>query len=273
MNSTISSLRELDRVEDRIRQHRQVFTGPIVILEGPTDELVLKPHFTGAALFPADGRNNVIRAAAKLQDWGATLVAGIVDADFEAAEPPPLPETVTRYDQRDLEAMLIELGVLGAMLDHIGSSPKVEAAGGSVAVVSELIRVAAAITALRVMNAREGWGLNFDEVDLASKIDPHTLEFKAVGYCMALHAASETIVSIETLKGIADAADVDDGLGPRGKDVVAIAGVALRRRVGGLPAQAAGVELLTNQLHHGAGLALSLSPWLQRIRASLGLAV
>lgn len=255
-----------------MRQHRQVFSGPIVLIEGPADKRVLEPHLAEAALFPADGRNNVLRAAEQLHEWGLSLYVGIIDADFGPEDQSSNHGSVICYEKRDLEAMLIELGVLGSLLDHLGSTVKIAAAGGSDVVVSKFIDVAAAISALRSANAREGWGLNFDEVDLASKIDPSTLELKAIGYCMALRAASHASVTVNELKGVVLDPEFEDELGPRGKDVLAIAGVALRRSLGSLPAQAADHEMLTRDLHLGAGFALSRSGWLQSLRDMLGLA-
>ena len=114
MNERASSLREFDRPADRIRQHRQVHTGPILIVEGPHDHLLLKEHLEGVSLFPVDGKVNVLTCLKQFKSWDIQGVFGITDRDFDGPDQIDI-EIADRhlhYDGRDLEAMLIDLGVL-----------------------------------------------------------------------------------------------------------------------------------------------------------------
>ena len=56
LSDKVLSLIEFDRPADRIRQHRQVYGGPILVTESHNDELVLKPHVGDVSFFPVGGK-------------------------------------------------------------------------------------------------------------------------------------------------------------------------------------------------------------------------
>lgn len=265
-----NSLRALDRVEDRLRQHRQVVKEPFVIVEGPDDKLVLREHIQDSTIFPAGGRVNVLRAARTLADWGIHAVIGVIDLDFD--EPADLKEVenlIYPYTQRDLEGMLISLGVLATVIEHLGSAKKLEAYGGPNLLVQRLIEEVGPVTKLRHLNARKGWSLAFDQVKLSDKLVQATLKLKFDSYCAALWQASDCEVGQASLVSAVEGELVDVALDPRGKDVLDAVGVALRRVVGSLQAAAATGELLTKHLHCSAGLALAGSEWLEGLNHRL----
>lgn len=261
----MTSLRELDRVEDRIRQHRQVDSRPVLIVEGPDDLLVLKHHVKVETIFPGDGKKNVLRAVAALREWSTPGVRAVVDADFDEEVSD---DQVMTYEARDLEGMLIELGVLDLVLEHRGSAEKLDAAGGVVAVRKDLVSKAMFIAKLRAANARDSWGLPFDHVDVASKTDRRTMALDAGRYCSALIAAGRALVDLDTLLSAGDA-DLSDHRGPRGRDVVSLAGVALRHHVGTLPKAACEESGLSAQLRSSAAFLLERSEWLAALRRML----
>lgn len=262
-----NSLRELDRVEDRLRQHRQVVNAPIVIVEGPDDQLVLKKHIEPSIIFPADGKRNVLRAIRALSNWGESALTAIIDVDFDdSTELAELADLVYPYEKRDLEGMLIALGVLASVLEHQGSSAKLKGCGGTDQLINRLVHEIAPVTAMRHANGRARLGLAFDRVKVGDKMQASTLKLGLTNYCAALLQASETEVDQATLDAaIAEYAD-DDALGPRGRDVVEVAGVALRRVAGSLQAAAATEEVLTRQVHSSSGLALSTSDWIDGLK-------
>lgn len=267
MSSTTNSLRGLDVIADRIRQHRQVSKAHIVLVEGPDDELVLQDHLEGVDIFPSDGKRNVMRAIDQLVGWGFRDVTGVVDRDFDGFDA-RLDDVVFPYEGRDLESMLVGIGVLAKLLAHAGSRAKIEAAGGPDQLVARLISVAAPVAAIRAASHERGWGLAFDDVDLQGKVDLRTLELNLHAYCAALQSKSDTDASIVMLEEAGTAGSTDE-LGPRGKDTLAVAGVALRRVAGSLAAAAATEAILVPQLHSSAGLALSSSAWLEQLLARL----
>lgn len=260
-----SSMRELDRVEDRLRQHRQVEASPLVLVEGPSDVLLLKQHISPNLIFAADGKCNALRAASALQDWGLRGVRVVVDADFDEAASVHYPPGVFFYEKRDLEGMLISLGVLGVVLEHQGSAAKIRKAGGATALVEQLLQTAMLVAEIRWASARGSWGLRFDSVDLSSKVDRRTLRLDLNRYAAALVQASDTAASIDDVLGAVSGGNLD-GRGPRGRDAVALAGLALRSKVGSLPVAAAGEEVLSGQVRSSAAFMLESSAWLMALR-------
>lgn len=264
-----SSLREYDRPADRIRLHRGAVKRPVLIVEGPDDELVLRPHLDGVDIFPVDGKGNAEQCAQQLASWGFESFACVTDRDFDdTVVPSEIQHAHLHYDGRDLESMLIALGVLAKVLTHQGSRAKLESLGGADEVVDRLSDEVGPIGALRQENSRNGWGLAFDAVDLADKIDPRTLRLKANSYGAALVTASTTSITNADVQKVLTEGTCSE---PRGKDVVAAVGAALRRAAGTLDRAACREGVLTAQLHSSCDLALERSAWLERLRKILGL--
>lgn len=262
-----SSLRNGDRVEDRIRLHRQADTRAAFVVEGPDDELLLSYHLPRAVFFPAGGRSNVISAAEALERWRVKRFVALVDADYLPTPPAP----VRCYQGRDLEGMLVQLGALEILIDHQGSRQKVANAGGSEALVARLVESASFLSALRAVNARDSLGLPFDSVDLFKKVDPNTLELSKRELCQALLARCSADVTPDELVDAALKVE-DDGLGPSGKDVTGLAGVALRKLIGTLPHAVADPKYLLPHLRSGAILLVKESPWLATMSAEVAAA-
>lgn len=263
--SSGSSLRDFDRLADRVRQHRQSSNKPLIVVEGPDDQLTLAPVLPGIDIFPADGKRNAIDACVRLVNWNLARFACVVDEDlYDQAVPRELLARYYPYLEADLEAMLISIGVLEELLVHIGSVAKLQACGGAGGLIETVCVNVAAVTSLRQQNAIQGWGLNFDDVDLASKIDKRSLELQLNSYCMALLRASSSQTSATQALLLEAAGRTPTG--PyrfRGKDVVAIVGVALRAKAGSLPHTATAEKLLCANLRSSAGLRLSQSEWLR----------
>lgn len=266
-----SSLRDLDRVEDRIRQHRQVSSGPILVVEGPDDLLLLRDHIPQESIFPADGKRNVLRAMDSLAEWNLVGARAIVDADFDEPEGGRDDQRILLYEGRDLEGMLIGFGVLIHLLEHQGSASKLDGLGGPQNFSAQLVQEAHAIAEIRAANERESWALRFDGVDITTKTDRRTLRLDLSRYVAALIQASDSEVKAPAVLQ-AVVGDELDGRGPRGRDVLAFAGLALRAKAGSLPAAATGVEMLSGQLRSSAGLAIRSSEWLSAVRASIAAA-
>lgn len=262
-----SSLRDLDRVEDRIRQHRQVESVPVLVVEGPDDLLLLRDHLRREVIFPADGKRNALRAMESLAAWSISGVRAILDADFD--EPEQRTDTrILLYEGRDLEGMLVLLGVLAHLLEHQGSASKLRNLGGPEELCRQLVREAHSIAEIRAANARESWGLRFDGVDVSPKVDRVTLKLDVSGFVAALIQASDTDVDAATVLSTVTGGTLD-GRGPRGRDILAFAGRALRARVGSLQAAATTVDVLSRQLRSSSGLAVDRSDWLSSVRASI----
>lgn len=260
-----ASVKELDRVEDRIRMHRQVKRESVLLVEGPSDALVLRPLVDGVKIFAANNKSNVYRAVSALKSWGIAGVRGVVDRDFD--EDPEAAQVIA-WDGRDLENMLIGLGVLAEVLEHQGSDVKLAKVGGAPALVQKLIMTLSEVSRLRRINAREGLGLPFDDVSLASKVNQKTLSLDLKSYVTALLSKANYPVQLAQLLAQI-ASEEEDALGPRGKDVVALAGVALRSVAGNLKAHACDEPVLSGQLRSSSQFALHASEWIARLRQEL----
>ena len=136
---------------------------------------------------------------------GLVGVLGITDRDFDGPEQvePRLDEIHMHYEDRDLEGMLIHLGVLALVLEHIGSAEKLAAAGGAYELIGRFQETLRPVTRMRLQNARSRWSLAFDGVDLAGKIDRKSLELKLNGYCEALRRCSSDPAPLSELLAIA----------------------------------------------------------------------
>lgn len=264
------SLRNFDRLADRIRQHRQASDQAVLIVEGPSDELILRDHVEAAMIFPADGKVNAIDCARTLKSWDTTRFICITDRDFDdPATLSDLGDSHFPYTSRDLEAMLVGMGVLASVIEYLGSRDKLDRLGGSHALVQRLEKTVLPVAYLRYRSSRENWGLSFDDVDLASKIDRRSLALKIENYCAALVQASATNATIPMLTAAVVDANIDD-TGARGKDIVTAAVVALRHVAGSLH-HAVGDAVLLAQLHSSSGLALANSVWLKNLKNRLQL--
>lgn len=267
----MTSLRQFDRPADRIRQHRQVSRAPLIIVEGPDDVFVLKPHLEGTDFFPVAGKPNVIETARALLAAGVERFACITDCDFDdPAEVADIASVHYPYAESDLESMLIELGVLAHVLESQASRDKLASQGGADSIVVHIRQAVAPVSSLRMASRAASWGLRFDAVNLASKTDRRTLQIDILGYCTALRAASESAVPLIELTRVAQAANCRDRY--RGRDVVCIAGVALRWLIGSLQQAACAEPVLVAQLHSSGAFALSRSAWLVGLKDRLALA-
>lgn len=261
MREELNVLRQYDRPQDRIRQHRQADQSPVLVVEGVDDLRVLEDHLVGVTIFPVGGKPPALAVTAALEGWGIQGFLCLIDHDFDGfPNPGKAGHRLRVYPKRDLEGWLVDIGVLASLLKHHSSSAKVDVVGGVKVVVEECKEAASPVTNLRKINAARQLGLAFDEVDLSSKVDLRTGKVDVDSYLESLRSASDTRRSYDEVREWASEV-CDDGRGPRGKDVVEIAGVHLRKRLASLPHQAVGVDLMCANLRSGAALAVATDDW------------
>lgn len=265
------SLKDLDRVADRIRLHRSQSSSPVLLVEGPDDQKLLAEHIPNVQIFPCGGRSAVLGAVAHLSQWEFDRYACVVDRDFDwdvslENEIPCLP-----YLMRDLEAMLIYLGCLIPIVENMATKCKLAKRGGSDAVIEKVMGILQPVSNLRSVNVREGWGLPFGEVKLGGFIDKDDLVFKVRDYCHVLAQKSlgkKVGVDEEVLVRFAESGKCDD-FGPRGKDVAVVVGIALRHYVGNCSRGEVSGEKLCRILRLTGRLELSQSHWLEELKKLL----
>ncbi|GAB6921924.1 hypothetical protein JCM9803A_23740 [Rhodococcus erythropolis] len=217
--------------------------------------------------FPVGGKNNVVETLRKLKDWELKKFIGITDEDFDdPAAISDVSDVNYPYAEADLESMLIELGVLEEVLGHMGSEEKIANRGGISAVLRDLKRSISPVSLLRRENSRNSWGIPFDSVDLAKKIDHNNLILDIKGYCSALIAKMEDGPSREDLVEIASGSAISKY---RGKDLAVAAGISLRKLIGTHPQHSCGEKVVCSHLHSGSGQLLERSTWLSSLNIRL----
>ncbi|MFI7657095.1 hypothetical protein ACIBX9_30990 [Streptomyces albidoflavus] len=279
------SLRELDRLEDRVRLHRQRDQRPFLIVEGPSDARILQRAFADQdiAYFPASTRSLALEAAEKLEKWKQSNFACVVDRDFDAEveEAEKRLRSVHPYENADMEAMLAVSKAGVDLLLEIGSSDKIGNMGGVQNVALRLMAILEPVTRLRRANAENRWGLPFDKVELSGKIDKKSMTLKLRPYCTALHEKSDASPGVAALIEYADGTRslsrepvCPRGSKPyfRGRDFLVVLGVALCGYCGTKRAQSVTQENLESALRLAGAHEIRISDWGRDLLQLVGVA-
>ncbi|GIJ75977.1 hypothetical protein SAMN05443287_106212 [Micromonospora phaseoli] len=274
----ITSIKAYDRVADRIRQHRQADSRPVIVVEGPADSRFLRAGFDDEyVIFPTGTRSSAINVTEQLSAWRIPDAACVVDRDFDdevrSRELSGFP--VFAYENADLEAMASKTDAFDLMIYELGSEQKVRDNGGPEAISRLIHMVVEPIARLRAANAAKRWGLAFDKVNVADKVSLKTLEFNLDSYCAALRGESISPPSMAELISVANGS-VPLPYVPlcprrsspyyRGRDFLAVAGVALRRRAGSCQKAATDAEHLGGVIRAIACKNVKNSPWGKDLR-------
>jgi hypothetical protein len=213
-----------------------------LVVEGPSDaRLVDRLAPKEWVTFPAGTRNAVVETVREV--WKASLprVAGLVDPDFDdyVYEARREGAPVFFYENADLEAVLILGQSFDTLLGELASAEKLARFGGVEPLRLLAVRAATELAALRRESRDRGWGLPFDSIDTAGKVHTTDLTLKAQPYCQALLDKADTAVDRSEVLSVVLAAreNAPDAQSLhlayfRGKDALAVVGVALRRAVG-----------------------------------------
>ena len=275
------SLRDYDRLADRIRLHRQTDKRPIIIVEGPSDERILKRAFgEGISYFSAGTRDLALEESRKLHHWKQKFFMCVVDRDFDdtVAEFEGQQVPIHAYENSDLEAMLAVSGVAASLIAEFGSTKKIESQGGVDHIIDKIYRMVEPVTRLRRANVENGWGLTFDAIDLRSKVDKKNLEFKVQGYCAALNATSDKAPGQKILLQYATgqlplqkAPSCPRGVTPyfRGRDFLAFISISLCGYCGTRRPQSVEPEILEASLRLGGSDHIKTSAWGQELMAAI----
>lgn len=256
-----SSLRPYDRLADRIRLHRQVDQRSAVVVEGPSDERLVKGLIASDAVvvFVSGSRNEALVAASELRGLSVDRMASLVDRDFDDAvdQAQAAGDPVVAYDGADLEDMLAHSPAFERVLGELASEEKLSAYGGASAVLSEVRSAGLMVARLRRLNAERGWSLAFDAVDISSKVDRDTLALDVTAVCMALRSTWEEEVPQTELEEVARTGH--SGTCPRtarplvrGRDLLVVVGVGLRKLIGSRPKAQTTPDLLEEVLRSSA---------------------
>ena len=214
-----------------------------LVVEGPTDQAVLSRAFSidPRVIFPADGRPNVLRVTESLLADKLAGVVSIVDRDFDF-----VPEhwegarLLVLYDDADLEAMIFNTFVFDRFANEWASNDKLAALGGPRELRRLVYLALTPIAALRSANAREGWGLVFDELDLSRVIDKRSLVLNVTKLAARLSSGARgpgMQVLQEEAQSEGPACPVTGRTLVCGHDALEVLGIALRNLAGSLSHQ------------------------------------
>lgn len=231
------SLQEFDSLPDRIRHSRQSDRRPIVVVEGPSDKRLLDRIIRKEwAVFPAGTRDLVAITVESTLALGVTLLAGLIDRDFDGladdCRTRQLP--VVSYEEADLEAALICGSWFDEMVSELASPVKLNAHGGVEAVRKSAITLATMVGFVRRENASQGWGINFDAIELHRRVDTSSMTLKVSGFCAVACRLSNTEVTDAEIKTILTS-DFDYPPPPgsfRGKDALILVQLVLKQKIG-----------------------------------------
>jgi hypothetical protein len=228
-----------DDIIGRIRLHRQVDHGPVVLVEGSMngspDRKVLKKLSVFCQVFPVGPRALVLDALNLAIGLGLEPIFALVDRDFDDVVANAVDDglPVIAYDDADLESMLWNSSALECVLESLASERLLGDFGGPDQVRQRVDEVLLPLQKLRAANAKGNLGLDFDHLDLRRRINKSDLTLSVSGLCNAVHSQGGS-VSVAKLLDLAMNFDVptcpQSGRSlVRGKDRLAALGVALRR--------------------------------------------
>jgi hypothetical protein len=238
------SLQDLDPVEDllaRLRLDHEARRRGVAIVEGPTDERVLSKALTldRRRLFPVGGRVNLLRCAGSLEVERMSGIVCVADRDFDDADERwEKSTTVVFYDGADLEAMIVESEALDRLLEEWASKGKLERVGGANGVRKLLNEKTRPLAILRAANGRDSLGLPFDDLPMMDLFEKSRGDLKMGSMIDRL---SHGGVSRDELKECLSGEEplCRDTHRPlrRGRDLMALLAIMLRRMIGSLSQQ------------------------------------
>ncbi len=221
MNSNSNPLQEFDNIADRIRLHSQASRAPVLIVEGVSDKRVNSQWLPEADIFPALSRDQAVSTLREILPSLKIAIACILDEDFQR---PVLSELeharVAYYSGRDLESAFIRSGALARVLLHF--LPQHEDETKAREIVDQATECCRPISELRLASYRHSLGLNFDRIGFGEFFSSGDHSFDTEGYIQRLCQIRENEdITPEVVTNLVT--DVDDELGPRGRDILKVA--------------------------------------------------
>lgn len=263
-------------VSDRILRDREARVKSILVVEGSGDKTTLMPLLPGVSIFPAHTRKSVIEVGRDLLVYNQTQFACLIDQDFDeniVANNHVLGNRLITYEGRDLECMLIDLGALDKLINAYGDRSKIDSLGGAYRVRNDLLTAVNPISRLRKANAIHQWGLPFNKIhDLPNRFrigdKPPVLK---PGYCEHLLELwdAEPPAKPPLLDQMHAVMENEELLKPRGKDVLAVTSLALRKWIGNQGSRAPDEETLMKLLQSYGELVFRETSWLQHIKTTV----
>lgn len=268
MAKTINSLQEYDDITSRIKHGSQVNLKPKVLVEGYSDQVVLKDHLENVEFFVCGSKSVVLNTIKELDDfdYGVAPYVGIYDQDFDNDN--CTGSHFCPYEFRDLECMLIRNGLPQKLLDFYGAPDKLRDFNYVRKVLAGIEDAAIYVGLLRSANVQNRWGVKFKEIDLSKKFNKKTLSIKRDALIDAVIAKAEYPIEPQDVRTALQDLDVSD-LGPRGKDYLVFLGAVLVRELGTLKGQNVTEDMMVRNAHSLSYSILRNCAWLDAVNHKL----
>lgn len=246
------SLQSFDSLTDRVRMHRTADKRPVVIVEGVSDHrLVDRISANSWSVFVAGTRSSVILAVEDLCNSKERKVAGIIDRDFDDVfQDVQSRIPVFAWNGADLEAHLLDTRAFSDLVNEYASPVKLEREGGIEKARDAVVKIAVEVGFLRRLNHEMGWGLAFDNVDLAKKLTKEEWGLRLDSFCDALASVSPSSPPSKDIVTRYKSLGIREGRQPlyRGKDALSVLGFALKKKIGSCPQAVCDVDNLSRAL-------------------------
>ena len=247
-----------DTIANEILLIRDKYSGPILLLEGDSDEKFFRRFVKDSEMIiiPAWGKENVVDATEILESCGSVHgFLGIVDADFGHLDGSlPTSRNVVVTDDHDVEMMIIKTEAFGAVLKEMGSREKIQDFTTSTdhEIRRVLIQRTLSVGHLRHLSITDDLRMRFEGLRFERFVDRKSLEIdidKMIESVLALTGNSELQVrDIQNRLRIAKSTDNDPYQICCGHDFVMVFSLALRKVLGSKSKKATDPEALGTML-------------------------
>lgn len=171
----------VDRVANKIRQLREIYSGTFLLVEGSSDKVFyerfidkLACHLEVTAGKPSS-KQRAIEILAILEKSNFQGVLAIVDADFDHLQNTPvISPNLLRTDTHDLETMLIKSPAFDKVIVMFGSEEKIIKFPQDLR--TALLESSAIVGYLRWLSQSDGLNLKFDGIEFSKFVDNQTLQ-------------------------------------------------------------------------------------------------
>jgi Protein of unknown function (DUF4435) len=161
-------------IANSIRLKRSQVPGAIALVEGDDDLLLFSRHVHSHVVFKVcHGKPTVLEAIQDLNINGGSGVLAIVDSDFDQllGKSAAFPNLLTT-NENDIEMIM----AVSPALEHVLREYSVDlSTWPRTLVLDEILTEASKVGGLRLLSAREGLGLKFDELDFGKFVNRESM--------------------------------------------------------------------------------------------------
>ncbi|MEG3093171.1 hypothetical protein [Sphingomonas sp. PB1R3] len=167
-------------IAQEVRLERKVHKGAFLFVEGDTDYKRIRKFIdeVNCSVVVCFGRDNLEEAIDLLEDEGFPGILGLADADFDRCGwgNPSTADNIIYSVSHDFDLDWMTASVIAAYLGEFGDSQKIEALGGSAAVLEIAKRRLEPLSILRSLNQRGIIRMKLSDVDIAAAYNGQNID-------------------------------------------------------------------------------------------------